>query len=92
MTISSIAANRFLKKEQNFAYYSSFPLIECYTKFEHKNSLSFSSFYKYLGNKYKKAHGFSDLCSLCEKNKVFFIFICMKSYNIIIKIFIFLRF
>ncbi len=32
--------------------------------------LSFSTFYKYVENQFKKPHRFSDLCEYCEHYKV----------------------
>jgi hypothetical protein len=70
-SISSIAANRYLKKCESNAYYSSVPLVQAYNSFKYKDYLSFSSFYKYVSDKFKKPHRFSDLCDYCEINKVF---------------------
>ena len=77
-SISSIAANRFLKKELTNAYYCSVPLIRAYKLFkdkliEHNFSnkiISFSTFYKYMPKKFKHPHRISDICNFCEKNKV----------------------
>ena len=69
-SISSIAANRFLKKIDKNAFYCNISLLEAYSKFESKKELSFSTFYKYLGSQFKKPHRFSDLCEYCENNKV----------------------
>jgi len=72
--ISSIAANRYLKKLQKNAFYCECSLrIEAYSRFESSSELSFSSFYKYLGDEFKKPHRFSDLCEYCEMNKVIII-------------------
>jgi len=71
--ISSIAANRYLKKLQKNAFYCECFLIETYSRFESSSELSFSSFYKYLGDEFKKPHRFSDLCEYCEMNKVIII-------------------
>jgi hypothetical protein len=68
--ISSVAANRYLKKMQKNAFYCECSLIEAYSRFESSSDLSFSSFYKHLGDQFKKPHRFSDLCEYCEKNKV----------------------
>ena len=71
-SISSIAANRYLKKIDKNAYYCNISLLEAYSKFGSNNQLSFSTFYKYLGPQFKKPHRFSDLCEYCENNKVGF--------------------
>jgi hypothetical protein len=68
--ISSVAANRYLKKLQKNAFYCECSLVEAYSRFEYCSELSFSSFYKYLGDQFKKPHRYSDLCEYCEKNKV----------------------
>ncbi|CAF0988080.1 unnamed protein product [Brachionus calyciflorus] len=70
-SISSLAAKRFLKKCQSNAFYSSVSFLEGYSSFPLKNQISFSSFYKYLGEKYKKPHRISDLCDYCEANKLY---------------------
>ncbi len=67
-SISSIAANRFLKKADKNAFYCSKSLIEAYGSFEGK--ISYSTFYKYVGDEFKKPHRFSDLCEYCENFKV----------------------
>ena len=72
-SISSIAANRYLKKEKQNAFYCEVSLIQAYAKFENTSKISFSSFYKYVGDKFKKPHRFSDLCEYCEQPKVLLI-------------------
>jgi hypothetical protein len=69
---SSIAANRFLKKLDTNALYCNISLVEAFMKFETEllPKLSFSTFYKYVGNQFKKPHRFSDLCEYCEHYKV----------------------
>jgi hypothetical protein len=64
ISISSIAANRYLKKEHSTAYYCNVSLIEAYSKFELKNKISFSSFYNHVKDLkiFKQPHGFTDLC------------------------------
>ena len=79
-SISSIAGNRYLKKEFSNAYNCSVPLIQAYRTFKdklltnnkQKKIISFSSFYKYMPKKFKHPHRLSDLCNFCEKNKVIF--------------------
>ncbi|CAF0871784.1 unnamed protein product, partial [Brachionus calyciflorus] len=70
-SLSSIAANRYLKKYQTNAFYSSVSFLQAYSSFEMKDQISFSSFYKYLGDKYKKPHRLSDLCDYCELNQIY---------------------
>ncbi|CAF1115489.1 unnamed protein product, partial [Brachionus calyciflorus] len=70
-SISSIAANRYLKKCETNAFYSSVSFLQAYSSFLNKNEISFSSFYKYLSDKYKKPHRLSDLCDYCEINKLY---------------------
>ncbi len=71
--ISSIAANRYLVKLKKNAFYCECSLFEAYLRFQSKAILPqilFSSFFKYVGDEFKKPHRFSDLCEYCEKNKV----------------------
>lgn len=68
--LSSIAANRYLKKIDKNAFYCNVSLVEAYIKFDLNSDLSFSTFNKYIGNQFKKPHRFSDLCEYCENNKV----------------------
>ena len=70
ISISDIAANRYLKKLDKNAYYCQISLLEAYSKLEINTQLSFASFYKYVGDEFKKPHRFSDLCEYCEHNKV----------------------
>ncbi len=67
-SISSIAANRFLKKKEKNAFYCSTSLVEAYSNLN--LDISFSTFYKYVGDEFKKPHRFSDLCEYCENYKV----------------------
>jgi len=71
---SSIAANRYLKKIDKNAYYCNISLLEAYSKFDfiqsNRKPISFSTFYKYIDDKFKKPHRFSDLCDYCENYKV----------------------
>jgi hypothetical protein len=73
-THSSIAANRYLKKIDKNAYYCNISSMEAYSKFdyiqENGKPLCFSTFYKYIGDQFKRPHRFSDLCDYCEKYKV----------------------
>ena len=75
---SSLAANRFKKKNECCVYYRDHPLLEIYGSFIDKKDISFSSFYKYMSSKYKKPHRMSEFCGFCEKNKVKFSLICLK--------------
>ena len=67
---SAVAANRFLKKQDQCARYREFPIRNYYENFLNKKKISYSSFIKHIGKKYKKPHRFSDLCKYCEHNKV----------------------
>ncbi len=67
---SSIAANRFLKKCDRNAFYCSTSLEEAFSKFVSEPAISFATFYKYIGEEFKKPHRFSDLCDYCENYKV----------------------
>ncbi len=73
-SISSIAANRYLIKLQKNAFYCECSLVEAYSRFQSNSGkeldISFSTFYKYVGNEFKKPHRFSDLCEYCEQYKV----------------------
>jgi hypothetical protein len=66
-SMSSIAANRYLKKNKINAFYCSTSLVEAYSKFDLE--LSFSTFYKYVDDYFKKPHRLSDLCEYCEHYK-----------------------
>jgi hypothetical protein len=88
---SSVAANRYLKKCDSNAFYCNISLVEAYANFKSEIllDLSFSSFYKYVGEQFKKPHRFSDLCEYCENYKVkIFYFISkffiseVKNYNV----------
>jgi hypothetical protein len=68
-SLSSIAANRFLKKLNTNAFYCQVSLVEAYDQFHLKNDLSFSTFYTHVPTKFKKPHRFSDLCDYCEYNR-----------------------
>ena len=83
-SLSTIAANRYLKKIDKNAYYCSISMIEAFSKFEFNNTMSFSTFYKYIGDQFKKPHRFSDLCDYCEKNKVYYFFLQFKSQKILV--------
>jgi hypothetical protein len=72
LSLSSIAANRYLKKLDKNAYYCSISTVEAFLKFENSANISFSTFYKYVSDEFKKPHRFSDLCEFCEENKVTF--------------------
>jgi hypothetical protein len=56
-SISSIAANRYLKKIEENAFNCDVSLIEAFGKFENINNISFSSFYKYVNEKFKNLIG-----------------------------------
>ena len=87
-SISSIAANRFLKKINSNAFYCDTSLLEAYSNFDLNSEMSFSSFYKYVGDEFKKPHRFSDLCKYCEHNKVNFLLNLLdKIFDIMARIF-----
>ena len=69
---STIAANRYLKKQNQNALYRNSTLKEAYNNLPEKNKLSYSSFYLHLDNRFKKPHRLSDLCDYCEYKKVIF--------------------
>ena len=69
-SLSSIAANRYLKKEKENAFYCQVSLAQAFAQYENPFQISFATFYKYVGAKFKNPHRFSDLCEYCEKNKV----------------------
>ncbi len=70
ISLSSVASNRYLKRLDTNAYYSSVSLFEAYTKFPLKNEICFTSFYHYVSDKFKKPHRLTDMCDYCELNKV----------------------
>ena len=49
------------------AFYCSTSLVEAYSNFE--TDISFSTFFKYVPDHFKKPHRFSDLCDYCEVYK-----------------------
>ncbi|CAF1001690.1 unnamed protein product [Brachionus calyciflorus] len=69
VNLSSIATNRFLKKEQTNAYYMSTSIEKAFQSFKYKEDISYSSFFKYTDDRFKKPHRISDLCDYCEKKK-----------------------
>ncbi len=66
-SLNSVAANRFLKKSNQNAFYCSVSLTEAYSSLD--LNVSFSTFYKYVGDHFKKPHRFNDLCEYCESYK-----------------------
>ncbi len=83
-SISSIAANRYLIKLQKNAFYCECSLVEAYSRFQSSSGkeldISFSTFYKYVGNEFKKPQRFSDLCEYCEQYKVKIPFLMKSSF------------
>ncbi len=69
---SSIAANRYLKRQSTSVMYRNSTIIESHRTFAFRKVVPFSSFYKYIEKKFKKPHRLSDLCDYCEENKVKF--------------------
>ena len=67
---SEIAANRFLKLQKENAMYRSVTISDAYNNYKYKENISLSTFYKYIGKKFKKFHRLTDLCCYCELNKV----------------------
>jgi len=80
--LSSIASNRYLKKSNSNAYYSSVSFLEAYNRFPLRNIISFSTFYANISPIYKKPYRFTDLCEYCESNKVIFSFQFILLINI----------
>jgi hypothetical protein len=80
LSLSSIAANRYLKKIDKNAFYCSVSTVEAFLKFENADNISFSTFYNYVGKEFKKPHRFSDLCEYCENNKVSFTIFFLNIY------------
>ena len=69
---SSLAANRFLKRQHTNARYRNKTLSDDYHSFKFKDFLSFSSFYKFMPKYIKHPHRKTDLCFYCLLNKVIF--------------------
>jgi hypothetical protein len=69
------AANRFLKRKDAYVRYRDITMINAYNNFKYKKHVCLTSFYKYMDKLYKKPHQETDLCDLCEYNKV-----CLKFY------------
>jgi hypothetical protein len=80
-TLSKINVNRLIKtsivNEENIKQKIDVPvklrsetLQECYKSFPFNESLGFITFYKYIDKKFKKYSKFSDLCRICEFEKI----------------------
>ena len=70
LKLSSIAANRFLKKDQINAYHRETTLTEAYNLFiKNGQNISFSAFVNNVNRKYKKFRKATDLCQYCENGK-----------------------
>ena len=78
---SSIAANRFLKKEKANARYMSLTFRQAFDSFVQKDQMVLSTFKKYTKNIFKKPHRLSDLCDYCEQGKVFKIFYLKRLFR-----------
>lgn len=70
-SLSNIASNRFLKKKQTNAYYSTVSLLEAFDSFKFKEKICFTTFYNYIEDYFKKPFRFTDLCDYCEKKKYY---------------------
>ena len=77
-SLSVIVSNRSIKssfKESNNlkldvpVYYRTKSLKEIYDSFPFKNEISFTSFFSYMNNQFKKPYRFNDLCQFCEYGK-----------------------
>ena len=70
LTLSSIAANRFLKKDLINAYHRETTLTEAYNLFvKNGENISFTAFVKNVHQKFKKFRKATDLCQYCEYGK-----------------------
>ena len=67
--IKIFCLNRYLKKAECNAFIRHVSITEAYQKFPSKDSLSFSTFYKYIDDKFKKPARLTDLCDYCEFGK-----------------------
>lgn len=72
--LSNIASNRVIKSkeikgEHVNVRYCSMSISEAYHCFPNKFEISFSTFYSYVGNEFKKPHRLTDLCEYCELGK-----------------------
>lgn len=67
-SISRSSSYRFLKKQNTNAYIREKSFTEAYNLFNqsHGETISFSTFYKYVDEKFKKPHNMADLCDYCE--------------------------
>lgn len=67
-SISHISSNRILKKQDSNVFIRETTLTEAYDLFKENygETVSFSTFYKYVHNKFKKPYNFTDLCEYCE--------------------------
>ena len=50
-------------------YYRTKSLKEIFNSFPFKNEISFTSFFSYMNNQFKKPYRFNDLCQFCEYGK-----------------------
>jgi hypothetical protein len=77
---STVASNRTIKDnsgERISARYCDDTIKEAFKKFDNRilsgelncERISLSSFYKYVGEEYKKPHRLTDLCDYCEYGK-----------------------
>ena len=79
---SSIAANKYLKKIKSNAYYRNTTFKSLYNRFNLREKLSHSTFYKYSRKEFKKPKRLSDMCVHCEEYKVIKSFILKKNSSV----------
>jgi hypothetical protein len=65
-TIKSKWKNSFGKRENIPVRHRILTLKESYNRYPYKNEISFSSYYYYMENTFKKPQRLSDLCEYCE--------------------------
>ncbi len=69
MNNSNVAANRFLKKEKENAFYRNLSYRNLYRTFGQKKQLAFSTFRKNIKNTFKKPHRFLIFVIIVKKEK-----------------------
>jgi hypothetical protein len=82
-TISFVSPYRWLKKQNSNVFVRQTTITEAYDLFKEKfgNSLSFTTFYKNVNEKFKKPYNLTDLCDYCELYREIFNDIVRVSRN-----------
>ena len=68
--ICSIAANRYLVRQNTSAFNRHQTIWSCYQSYPEKAHVSFTTFYSNV--RYRKPHRLTDLCEICEMGKMLY--------------------